>query len=71
VENLAAVENLAVVETLDGRAERAKLANEFTGAIETEMQGDRSGSGCSDRFLDSKSIFGIYADFLRSVEGCK
>ena len=48
-----AVENLAVVETLDGGMARLKLANELTGAIETEMQGHRGGSGCSDRFFDS------------------
>jgi hypothetical protein len=64
-----AVENLAAVETSDGCMERPKLAGESTRALETQMQGHRGGSGCSDRFLDSKSIFGIYADFLRSVKG--
>jgi hypothetical protein len=59
-----ALENLAVVETLDCYMERPKLAGDSTYVLWIQMQGHSYGSGYSERFLDSQKIFCIYADFF-------
>jgi hypothetical protein len=66
-----AVENLAAVETSDGCMERPKLAGDSTNVLWIQMQGHSYGSGYLERFLDARNIFGIHADFLRSVKGWK